>query len=433
MPHSSVEEYNAAQSPADRAICQLLAEEITRHLPEAEHKIWHAHPVWFLDGNPIVGYSKLKNSVRLLFWSGQSFDEAGLAAEGTFKAAEARYTKVDDVDTKVLQRWLAKARDIQWDYKNIVRRKGRLERLETSPAKPAPRARTARKPAAGATAGPKTGPKTGPTTGSATQDASRLIDQRIRDLGGWRGETLARMRKLVLDAAPGTLEEWKWNNPVWSHGGIVCTGEAYQKVVKLTFARGASVPDPSHLFNSSLTGKTRRAIDIREGEKVDARAFKALVKAAVALNGPKGGTGGTTASKRPRLRLLAGGNPQVAKADGDAPVQAYIAAMPGWKRELGARLDAIISRAVPNVRKAVKWNSPLYGIEGQGWFLSFHVYTHYVKVTFFRGTSLQPVPPGGTPRSKDARWIDLREGDRLDERQFAAWVRQGAALPGWTP
>lgn len=131
--------------------------------------------------------------------------------------------------------------------------------------------------------------------------------------------------------------------------------------------------------------------------------------------------------------LLSGGNPQIAKGDGDAPVQAYIAAMPGWKSDLGKRLDALIVRNVPNVRKAVKWNSPFYGIEGQGWFLSFHVFTRYVKVTFFRGTSLRPVPPGGTERSKDARWIDIHEGDELDEAQMARWVKQAAALPGWVP
>ena len=122
--------------------------------------------------------------------------------------------------------------------------------------------------------------------GAAAIPASRLIDQRIRDLGGWRGETLTRMRALILEADPDMTEEWKWSNPVWSHNGIVCTGEAYTKVVKLTFARGAAIPDPSHLFNSSLEGNTRRAIDIHEGEKVDAGAFKALVKAAVAENGP---------------------------------------------------------------------------------------------------------------------------------------------------
>ena len=128
--------------------------------------------------------------------------------------------------------------------------------------------------------------------------------------------------------------------------------------------------------------------------------------------------------------LLSGGNPQIAKADGDAPVQAYIAAMPGWKRAIGRRLDALIVRTVPGVRKAVKWNSPLYGIDGQGVFLGFHTYTRYVKVTFFNGISLRPVPPGGT--GKEARWIDIHEGD-LDEAQMTAWVKQAAALPGWVP
>jgi hypothetical protein len=125
-------------------------------------------------------------------------------------------------------------------------------------------------------------------SGQATGDpASRLIDQRIRDLAGWRGETLARMRALILEADPEVTEEWKWmGTPVWSHHGIVCTGESYKNVVKLTFAKGAEISDPSHLFNSSLEGNTRRAIDIHEGEKVDARAFKALVKAAVDQNGP---------------------------------------------------------------------------------------------------------------------------------------------------
>jgi hypothetical protein len=128
--HPDTNTYNYAQSPQDREICTLLAQEINRNLPEAENKIWHAHPVWFLDGNPVVGYSKLKHCVRLLFWSGQSFGEDGLKVEGSFKAAEARYTSVDQVDTAALERWLAKARDIQWDYRNLIRRKGRLERLK---------------------------------------------------------------------------------------------------------------------------------------------------------------------------------------------------------------------------------------------------------------------------------------------------------------
>lgn len=150
----------------------------------------------------------------------------------------------------------------------------------------------------------------------------------------------------------------------------------------------------------------------------------------------KGKDPGATAKAEPRapkvktVRLLAGGNPQIAKADGNAPVQAYIAAMPGWKRDVGRRLDALVVRTVPNVRKAVKWNSPLYGVEGQGWFLSFHVFTRYVKVTLFQGTSLRPVPPGGVGQS--ARWIDVHEDD-LDEAQMLAWVRQAAALPGWVP
>lgn len=128
--HPDTKAYNRAQAPGDRAICQLLAKLIDTGLPDAENKVWHAHPVWFLDGNPIVGYSKLKDSVRLLFWSGQSFKEKGLEKEGTFKAAEARYTAVDQVDAAKLARWLAEARDVQWDYKNIVRRKGKLLRLK---------------------------------------------------------------------------------------------------------------------------------------------------------------------------------------------------------------------------------------------------------------------------------------------------------------
>ncbi len=126
--------------------------------------------------------------------------------------------------------------------------------------------------------------------------------------------------------------------------------------------------------------------------------------------------------------LLSGGNPQIAKADGDDPVQAYIAAMPDWKSDVGRRLDALVVRTVPGVHKAIKWNSPFYGIAGQGWFLSFHCFTSYVKVTFFQGTSLRPAPTGGT--AKDARWIDVHEDD-FDEVQLTAWIRQAAALPGW--
>ena len=129
------------------------------------------------------------------------------------------------------------------------------------------------------------------------------------------------------------------------------------------------------------------------------------------------------------VRLLSGGNPQIAKADGDAPVQVYIAAMPEWKSDLGRRLDDLIVRNVPNVRKAVRWNSPWYGVEGQGWFASYHVFTRYVKITFLNGASLDPLPPGGG-KDPAARWVDIYEGE-LDEEQMAEWVRQSAALPGW--
>jgi hypothetical protein len=133
--------------------------------------------------------------------------------------------------------------------------------------------------------------------------------------------------------------------------------------------------------------------------------------------------------KTTKPKLLSGGNPQIAKGDGDAPVQAYIAAMPDWKRDIGRRLDALIVRTVPDVQKAVKWNSPFYGVEGKGWFLSFHCFTKYVKVTFFRGTSLRPPPPGES-KQDDVRYLDIHEDD-LDEAQLAKWVRQAAKLPGW--
>jgi hypothetical protein len=141
----------------------------------------------------------------------------------------------------------------------------------------------------------------------------------------------------------------------------------------------------------------------------------------------------TCAPKRTsaKPKLLAGGNPQIAKAYGDAPVQAYIAAMPGWKGGVGRRLDAVIVRAVPGVRKAVKWNSPLYGVEGQGWFLSFHCFTNYVKVAFFNGAGLRPLPPGAS-KQKHVRYLDIHEGDEIDETQLATWVKQASQLPGET-
>ena len=149
----------------------------------------------------------------------------------------------------------------------------------------------------------------------------------------------------------------------------------------------------------------------------------------------------TTAAKKVKLsakakpgaakpvKLLSGGNPQIAKAYGDAPVQAYIAAMPGWKSDVGRRLDALIVRAVPDVSKAVKWNTPFYGIEGQGWFLGIHCFAKYVKVAFFRGASLRPIPPGESKQG-EVRYLDIHEDDRLDEAQLAAWMKQASLLPG---
>lgn len=156
------------------------------------------------------------------------------------------------------------------------------------------------------------------------------------------------------------------------------------------------------------------------------KAPRKVAKKAVA----KRGAAKTAKRRKPaKPALLSGGNPQIAKAYGDAPVQAYIAAMPGWKREVGRRLDALITRTVPGVHKAVKWNSPLYGVDDQGWFLGVHCFTKYIKVAFFRGASLHPVLPGAS-KSKDTRYLDIREDDEIDETQLAAWVKQASRLPG---
>lgn len=272
-----------------------------------------------------------------------------------------------------------------------------------------------------------------------TTSASSRITQHIRTIGGWRGDTLTRVRALILNALPGAVEEWKWDIPVWSLNGILCTGETYKETVKLTFAHGASLPDPAGLFNSSLKGNTRRAIDIREGEQLNAAAFKALIKAAAARNATaakgkkapkaKPERASKSGSAKP-VKLLSSGNPQIGMADGDAPVQSYINAMPGWKRAVGKQLDALIVRAVPKVQKAVKWNTPLYGREGQGFFVAFYCFTRYVQVTFFSGTSLRPVPPKAS-KVEGTRYFEIFEGDTIDETQMTKWVKQAAALPGF--
>ena len=146
----------------------------------------------------------------------------------------------------------------------------------------------------------------------------------------------------------------------------------------------------------------------------------------------KSKTRSTRTGEKSSVVLLSGGNPQIAKAEGAAPVRAYIAAIPGWKRDVAKRLDALIVRTLPKVRKAVKWNSPMYGIDDQGWFLSFHMFTRYIKVTFFRGSSLRPMPPVAS-KHKDVRYIDIHEDDEIDEAQMARWIKQASALPGWVP
>jgi hypothetical protein len=145
---------------------------------------------------------------------------------------------------------------------------------------------------------------------------------------------------------------------------------------------------------------------------------------------PQKTTAGKPNAKDGKPVLLSGGNPQIAKADGDAPVQAYIAAMPGWKHDVGQRLDALIAKTVPNVSKAIRWNTPFYGIHGQGWFLGFHCLTKYIKVSFFRGTSLQPVPPIES-KINGTRYFHIHEGDEIDEELVASWVKQASLLPGW--
>jgi len=258
-------------------------------------------------------------------------------------------------------------------------------------------------------------------------NASERIDRKIAELGDWRGERLAEIRRLIHEADPGVIEEWKWmGTPVWSHEGMYVLANAHKDKVKITFFHGAELPDPKGIFNAGLGGNKWRAIDLREGDKLDKSAFKALLRAAVDYNA----THSVPKSRGSNPKLLSGGNPRIAKADGDAPVRAYIAAMPGWTRGVGRRLVAVITRALPGVRKAVKWNSPFYGVEGRGWFLSVHTFTRYVKVAFFRGASLQPPPPGES-KQKDVRYLDIHEDDEVDEALLAKWVKQASRLQGW--
>jgi hypothetical protein len=201
------------------------------------------------------------------------------------------------------------------------------------------------------------------------------------------------------------------------------------KEITTTVVLGASVArlgDGRNVLRevATMIGKTK---------KKTSKAVKAVAKTSKVKAKTRTKTSSVTRAAKPKqVVLLSGGNPQIAKADGDAPVQAYIAALPGWKSALAKRLDALIVKSVPRVRKAVKWNSPFYGVEGQGYFLSYHAFARYLKVAFFRGTSLQPVPPG-TSKNAEARYLDIHESDELDEAQLKRWLKQAAALPGWDP
>jgi hypothetical protein len=171
-----------------------------------------------------------------------------------------------------------------------------------------------------------------------------------------------------------------------------------------------------------MAGKTPK-----KSEKVAQKP--AATRVATKATNPRNAAAKSRSRGLARPALLAGGNPQITRGDGDAPVRHYIEAMPGWKRDVGRRLDALIERTVPGVRRAVKWNSPLYGVEGRGWFLGIHTFTNYVKVAFFRGTSLRPVPPGKS-KGKNTRYLDIREHDPFDETKLAVWVKQASHLPG---
>lgn len=239
------------------------------------------------------------------------------------------------------------------------------------------------------------------------------------------------LRSLIRKEAPDAVERIAYGLPTWHRG---------ENLLHLgAFARHIGVyPGPAAIeaFADELKSfsTSRGAIQLPHDRDLPVDLVRRIVRwrlEQVTDKRKPGPKAKPRASGAKPVRLLSGGNPQIAKAEGDAPVQAYIAAMPGWKRDIGKRLDALIVRNVPNVRKAVKWNSPFYGIDGQGWFLSFHAFTRYVKVTFFRGTSLRPVPPGAS-KHRDVRYVDLHEDD-LDEAQMAKWVRQAAALPGWIP
>lgn len=264
----SIAAYERAQPAVEASICRRLRAEIERALPGAASKVWHGAPVWFVGETPVVGYSvPARGGVMLLFWNGQSLGDPVLQPVGKFRAAQIHFATASEIKAASLRRWLKKAGTELVDMDAM---RGTSVKAGGTPQKAKP-GKKMKHP--------------------AEKSASRLIDERIRSLRDWRGETLAEVRRIIHEADPDIVEECKWIKPgnpmgvpVWSHAGIVCTGEVYKEVVKLTFARGAVLDDPKGLFNASLGGSTRRAIDIREGDVPDSKALTALIRAAVKEN-----------------------------------------------------------------------------------------------------------------------------------------------------
>lgn len=275
---------------------------------------------------------------------------------------------------------------------------------------------------------------------SAASDAVAAYIEAAAEPARTRIETL---RSIIREEAPDAVERIAYGLPTWHRGENLLHLGAFARHVGV-YPGPAAIEAFADELKSFSTSKG--AIQLPHDRDLPVDLVRRIVRWRLehltedrpprAKSGPKAPPRvaekvKSSAREAKAVKLLSGGNPQIAKAEGNAPVQAYIDAMPGWKRHVGKRLDELIARSVPSARKAVKWNSPFYGIDGQGWFLSFHVFTRCVKVTFFRGTSLRPLPPG-TSKHKDVRHVDIHEDD-LDEVQMAKWVRQAAALPGWIP
>jgi hypothetical protein len=245
---------------------------------------------------------------------------------------------------------------------------------------------------------------------------ARTVDDYIKGFPLPVQKKLKIIRKVVKKNAPEASEKIGYGMPSYNYQGVLLYFAAYEGHIGLY-----AMPSAIRHFSKDLEKyKTSKGtIQFSLDKKIPEALITKIVKFRVNENLNK---------KKPIL--LFGGNPQIAKAEGNAPVQAYIAAIPGWKRKVGLRIDALIVKAVPDVHKAVKWNSPFYGIEGQGWFLSFHCFAKYIKVAFFRGASLRP-PPQGESKHKEVRYLDIHENDKIDEAQFIKWVKQASKLPGW--